>query len=113
MHDVEPPGMFAARARPAALVATRFPYSHPIPPFLALAGPHPRSLSLGGAASPRFPPAPRSGRRRSPPAPPAPTDYGRSAGAGRRRPTVALDTLPSHAFALSPTIACSNASNLT
>jgi len=32
--------------------------------FLVLAGPHPRSLSLGGAASRRFPPAPRSGRRR-------------------------------------------------
>ena len=33
--------------------------------FPRLAGPHPRSLSLGGAALPRFPPAPRSGRRRS------------------------------------------------
>src|SRR5467141_2197568 len=32
---------------------------------LMLAGPHPRSLSLGGAALPRFPPAPRSGRGRS------------------------------------------------
>jgi putative flippase GtrA len=32
---------------------------------LMLAGPHPRSLSLGGAASRRFPPAPRSGSRRS------------------------------------------------
>lgn len=31
-----------------------------------LAGPHPRSLSLGGAALPRYLPAPRSGRRRSP-----------------------------------------------
>src|SRR5438094_10534164 len=30
-----------------------------------LAGPHPRSLSLGGAAARRYPPAPRSGRRRS------------------------------------------------
>src|SRR5205807_9935423 len=29
-----------------------------------LAGPHPRSLSLGGPASPGFPPAPRSGRGR-------------------------------------------------
>src|SRR3954467_8140646 len=34
------------------------------PFFLLLAGPHPRSLSLGGAASRRFPSAPRSGRRR-------------------------------------------------
>src|SRR5205823_10596761 len=32
--------------------------------FFMLAGPHPRSLSLGGPASPGFPPAPRSGRRR-------------------------------------------------
>src|SRR5206468_1739945 len=32
--------------------------------FPMLAGPHPRSLSLGGPASPGFPPAPRSGRRR-------------------------------------------------
>jgi len=32
--------------------------------LLMLAGPHPRSLSLGGATSWRFPPAPRSGRRR-------------------------------------------------
>src|SRR5437867_1216706 len=52
--------------------------------FLMLAGPHPRSLSLGGAASPRFPPAghpnagaalgtpaPRSGRGRSSPALPS------------------------------------------
>jgi beta-lactamase regulating signal transducer with metallopeptidase domain len=52
--------------------------------FLALAGPHPRSLSLGGASSTRFPPAghpnaaaalgapaPRSGRRRFAPAPDA------------------------------------------
>src|SRR5438128_4851634 len=30
-----------------------------------LAGPHPRSLSLGGAPWARFPPAPRSGRGRS------------------------------------------------
>src|SRR5262245_42842711 len=29
-----------------------------------LAGPHPRSPSLGGPASPGFPPAPRSSRRR-------------------------------------------------
>ena len=29
--------------------------------FLALAGPHPRSLSLGGASSTRFPPAPQLG----------------------------------------------------
>src|SRR5205823_4026894 len=36
--------------------------------FFLLAGPHPRSLSLGGPASPGFPPAPRSGRRRSRPA---------------------------------------------
>ena len=34
--------------------------------FFLLAGPHPRSLALGGAAPPRFPPAPRAGRRRSP-----------------------------------------------
>src|SRR5262249_48838840 len=34
--------------------------------FSMLAGPHPRSLSLGVAASPRFPPAPRSRRRRYP-----------------------------------------------
>ncbi|MGB2716727.1 MAG: primosomal protein N' [Vicinamibacterales bacterium] len=34
-------------------------------PHLVLAGPHPRSLSLGGGAPRRFPPAPRSGRRRS------------------------------------------------
>src|SRR3954471_16013339 len=34
------------------------------PLFSLLAGPHPRSLSLGGAATRRFPPAPRSGRRR-------------------------------------------------
>src|SRR5688572_24047095 len=32
--------------------------------FSVLAGPHPRSLSLGGAAPRRFPPATRSGRRR-------------------------------------------------
>ena len=32
--------------------------------FLMLAGPHPRSRALGGAAPPRFPPAPRAGRRR-------------------------------------------------
>ena len=32
--------------------------------YSLLAGPHPRSLSLGGAALRRFPPAPRSGRRR-------------------------------------------------
>jgi Cof subfamily protein (haloacid dehalogenase superfamily) len=31
-----------------------------------LAGPHPRSLALGGAAAPRSPPAPRASRRRSP-----------------------------------------------
>jgi dihydrolipoamide dehydrogenase len=29
-----------------------------------LVGPHPHSLALGGAAPPRFPPAPRAGRRR-------------------------------------------------
>src|SRR5262249_4795472 len=34
--------------------------------FSLLAGPHPRSLSLGGAASRRFTPSPRSGRRRFP-----------------------------------------------
>src|SRR5436190_1658133 len=32
--------------------------------FFMLVGPHPHSLSLGGPASPGFPPAPRSGRRR-------------------------------------------------
>src|SRR2546425_7534233 len=32
--------------------------------FLMLAGPDPRSLSLGGPAAPGFPPAPRSSRRR-------------------------------------------------
>jgi uncharacterized protein len=31
-----------------------------LPRFSALAGPHPRSLSLGGPASPGYPPAPRS-----------------------------------------------------
>ena len=34
--------------------------------FLMRVGPHPHALSLGGAAGRRFPPAPRSGRRRSP-----------------------------------------------
>jgi len=37
--------------------------------FSVLAGPHPRSLSLGGVASRRFLPAPRSGRRRFPGSP--------------------------------------------
>src|SRR5882672_10766772 len=32
--------------------------------FSLRVGPHPHALSLGGAASRRFPPAPRSGRRR-------------------------------------------------
>src|SRR5207247_318730 len=32
--------------------------------YFMLVGPHPHSLSLGGPASPGFPPAPRSGRRR-------------------------------------------------
>src|SRR5947207_1087121 len=49
-----------------------------------LAGPHPRSLSLGGATPRRFTPSPRSGRRRSltprgPPPPPAPARRRRSA----------------------------------
>src|SRR5438094_8324520 len=50
----------AARRRRASL--RRLARAAGAPPMLA--GPHPRSLSLGGPASPGFPPAPRSGRRR-------------------------------------------------
>ena len=42
-------------------------------PLSMLAGPHPRSLSFGGASTTRFPPAPHSGRGRyAPDAPNAP-----------------------------------------
>src|SRR5438093_645798 len=51
----------AARRRRASL--RRLARAAGAPPMLA--GPHPHSLSLGGPASPGFPPAPRSGRRRS------------------------------------------------
>src|SRR2546428_7142149 len=60
-HGAPPPLALARRRGFAALPsgASLGPQARSL-----LTGPHPRSLSLGGAASPRYPPAPRSGRRR-------------------------------------------------
>src|SRR5688572_29023698 len=71
--------------------------------FSMLAGPHPRSLSLGGATAPRSPPAPRSGRWR----------FGAR---GAPHLSVRLGPHPqapaAHAFALAAAQACRSLSSL-
>src|SRR5438046_1294143 len=65
--------IFPARGAPPPLARARRRGFAALPPGASrgpqalslLAGPHPRSLALGGAASPPFPPAPHAGRRRS------------------------------------------------